>query len=138
MTTINQALLDINNDMCIEEQYNDAWAHLQQAFDLWTVRVVKAWAGTLSSPNSHMWQRFVHNHGLHGAHLIRVTFDELRDMGCPDIETFWHHVLNWRYVITVPAAHLVSEKGIHRHIPAAMARDWIYAQNRLACDFGLA
>jgi len=128
--------------MCIEEQYNDAWAHLQHTFDLWTVRVVKAWAGTLSSPNSRLWQGFVHNHELHGAHLMRVTFDQLRDMGCPDFETFWHHVLNWRYVITVPAAHLVSEKGFHRQSsmsgPAAMALDWLYAQYRLARDFGLA
>lgn len=123
-------------------EHGQKWLIVQHAFDMWTVQVVMAWAGTLSSPNSHLWRGFVHSHGIHGAHLMRITFDELRAMGCPDVGTFWRHVIEWRYVVTVPAACLVSEMGIHRRDygtgPPSMAQDWFYAQNRLARNFGLA
>jgi len=121
------------------EMMEASWPILQRAFDLWTTDVLMAWAGTLSAPNAAQWRGFVSRYELDGAKLMRITFDELKTMGCPDVGTFWRHVISWRYVVTVPAAFLVARMNIHRERygsgPPAMVQDWHYAQNRLSRDF---
>ena len=113
------------------------WRKLHLAFELWTVEAVAVWATDLDA----RWRAFMFRHQIDGARLMTITPFELECCSeCPDHERLWKHIVDWRYVITVPAALLVEKcigrKATGRPPGPHMELDWSAAQYLLAYGDG--
>lgn len=88
-----------------------------------------AWASTLAPHRT--WRAFAFQHGLNGAKLLTLTRGDLDQLECPYPDEFWGHVLQWRYVVTVPLAYLISTHhpsyDPHDERPT-VGQDWAQAQ----------